>query len=333
MDASNNLFILDEQKSTVRVVSSLSMAITLYAGGGSAGLGDGGPATDAQLNYPQAIAVDSSGVLYIADTRNCRIRRVGRSGVITTYAGTGQCSNDGDGGAATSAMFLEPRAVTVDSLGSVFVADKQLCMDGCTYFVRMIDPSTGIIRHSQTALNINYLATDGSAQVYYTDDAAVRTLGMEIVAGQTTGNTGSGGDEGPATGAYLSTPTGIAFDASGNMYVADRDNHRVRLVTVDWVYPPTVRPTPSPTRSPTLWPSAAPTHWPSRAPTGHPTLAPTRGAGTPPAPTTSTTVRAVNPAPSPSSSKKATVKHSRHTHLRRSSGSVDVEVDVNVQVK
>jgi sugar lactone lactonase YvrE len=106
-------------------VSTSSGIITTVAGTGQwAYSGDGGLATSATLYYPGGVTVDASGNLYIADTSNHRIRMVSASsGIITTVAGTGQWAYSGDGGLATSATLYDPRGVTVDASGNLYIAD------------------------------------------------------------------------------------------------------------------------------------------------------------------------------------------------------------------
>jgi len=122
-DANGNLYIADTGNSTIRKVTPAG-AITTIAGNGSAGFsGDGGLATNAQLNQPSGVAVDDSGNLYISDTYNFRVRKVDSSGVISTIAGTGQGGPPGDGGLAVSAVLTYPAGLKVDAAGDLFLAD------------------------------------------------------------------------------------------------------------------------------------------------------------------------------------------------------------------
>jgi hypothetical protein len=97
--------------------------ISTVAGGGASGLGDGGPAISSQLAAPGQIAVDVAGNLYVADTRNQRVRKVSTAGIITTIAGNGVPGFSGDGGLAASSSLSVPEGVAVDASGNIFIAD------------------------------------------------------------------------------------------------------------------------------------------------------------------------------------------------------------------
>ncbi len=178
---------------TPRLAAQNAAAISTVAGTGTAGFsGDGGPAAAAQLNLPNDAAVDAAGNVYIADASNHRIRKIdAASGNISTIAGTGSTSgNLGDGGPATAARLHTPGGVAADAAGNVYIADS------IQHRIRKIDASTG---------NISTVA--GSAAI-----------------------SGPLGDGGPATSARLNIPIGVAVDAAGNIYIADRDNLRIRKV-------------------------------------------------------------------------------------------------------
>jgi uncharacterized protein (TIGR03437 family) len=177
--------------------SGQSGVITTVAGNGTAGYsGDGGPATSAALRLPNGVAVDSSGNLYIADTSNSRIRKVTAStGVITTVAGNGTGGYSGDGGSATSAELFAPSGVAVDNSGNLYIAD----------FVNM---------------DIRKVSASG----------IITTVAGGGCAASVTPNCGAG-DGGPATSAELTGPMGVAVDSSGNLYIADFGNSRIRKVT------------------------------------------------------------------------------------------------------
>jgi uncharacterized protein (TIGR03437 family) len=176
--------------------SAFGQAYTIdtVAGTGTAGFsGDGGPATSAQLDSPGGVAVDSAGTLYISDTINNRIRKVS-NGVITTLAGSGTPGYgafSGDNGPATSARLSLPADVSLDSAGNLYISDT------INNLIRMV--SNGVI--------------------------------TTVAGRETYGTYGFGGDNGPATSAYLYAPDGIALDSAGNLYIADFGNNRIRKVS------------------------------------------------------------------------------------------------------
>ncbi|MFD1143640.1 T9SS type A sorting domain-containing protein [Larkinella insperata] len=193
VDAGGNLFIADESNHRIRKVAP-NGTITTVAGNGVGGFsGDGGPATQARLQFPTGVVVDSQGNLFIADPINQRVRKVASNGVITTVAGTGTAGFRGDGGAATSAQLNNPDELAVDGKGNLYIADQ----------------------------NNNRIRKVSSAGIITT------------VAG--TGSAGFSGDGGPATQAQLHKPEAVAVDASGNLYIADALNHRVRKVAANGI--------------------------------------------------------------------------------------------------
>lgn len=194
LDSSGDLFIADNYNNRIRKVSPNGI-ITTVAGSGNPGAsgnqgfaGDGGPATAARLNYPNGVAVDASGNLFIADSSNNRIRKVSSSGIITTVAGNGTAGFSGDGGPATAAELSLPLSVAVDASGNIFIADRG------NNRIRMVSASGTIT----------------------------------TVAGS--GNYGFYGDGGPATAAWLYGASGVAVDAFGNLFIADAGNNRIREV-------------------------------------------------------------------------------------------------------
>jgi sugar lactone lactonase YvrE len=219
--------------------------IVTVAGTGSAGFaGDSGQAVSAQLYYPAGVAVDASGNIYIADTSNHRVRRVDPQGVITTVAGTGTTGFAGDGGLGAAAKLYSPAGVAVEASGNIYIADTD------NHRVRRVDPQgvittvagTGTAGYfgdmgpgSATTLNKpKGVAVDSSGNVYIadTDNHRVRqvnSLGtITTVAGN--GTAGYFGEGGPATATTLNSPAGVAVDSSGNVYITERGNHRVRQV-------------------------------------------------------------------------------------------------------
>lgn len=178
VDGSGNVFIADTLNHIIRKVTSAGV-ISIYAGNQTAGYtGDGGPAASAELNYPQGLALDAAGNLYVADTYNHRIRRIGADGVITTVAG-GTYGFGGDGGPAVKASLSYPKTVALDAAGNLYIAD---CINSR---IRMVTAS------SQTIWTIagngtfgwtgdGGLATD--AQLRFPNGVAVDSAGRVYVA-------------------------------------------------------------------------------------------------------------------------------------------------------
>ena len=288
VDASGNILIADTHNHRIRKVNA-SGIISTVAGTGTAGFsGDEGPATSAQLSFPNSVDVDASGNLFIVDNGYAgvyhRIRKVTSAGVISTVAGNG---GFGDGGAARMASLGYPTSLGMDSSGNLYIAD--------TVHSRIRKVSSLGVISSVFALSFGTsgIAVDASGNVFFsgcwdpiykaTPDGAVSTFltsydgvfcdnygyyydgqqqkgafavdasgnllvadtylnrinrvapngAVSRVAG--TGSYGFGGDGGPATAALLSYPWGLAFDAAGNLYIADTYNNRIRKITPDGV--------------------------------------------------------------------------------------------------
>ena len=194
VDGTGHVYITDLWSHSIRRVDAFTGAISTLAGTGARGYGgDGGPASEAQLSEPEAVAVDSADNVYIADSANQRIRRVdATTGTISTIAGSGHWDYGGDGSPATESHLRHPRGVAVDGAGNVYISDSG------NNRIRKVDAATGTI---------------------------------STIAG--TGARGYGGDGGPATEAHLHHPLGVAIDGAGNVYIADADNHRIRKVDAD----------------------------------------------------------------------------------------------------
>ena len=241
VDSAGSLYIADSSNSRIRKVSN--GVITTVAGNGTPGFsGDSGPATSAQLAYPQGVAVDSAGNLYIADTDNYCIRKVA-NGVITTVAGNGTPGFSGDNGPATSAQLDSPTGLAVDSAGNLYIADS--------YNLRIRKISNGVITTvagngmrgfsgdsgPATSAELAYpagVAVDSAGNLYVADpdNSCIRKISNGVIA-TVAGNgiPGFSGDNGPAASAQLYDPYGVAVDSAGNLYIADTHNQRIRKVS------------------------------------------------------------------------------------------------------
>jgi uncharacterized protein (TIGR03437 family) len=264
VDASGNLFIADNYANQIQKVSA-SGIITTFAGTGTQGFsGDGGPATSAELNQPTGIAVDTSGNLFIADTGNNRIREVSASGIVTTVAGNGTAGFSGDGGPAASAE-LQPLGVAVDASGDLFIADsgnnriREVSANGIITTVAgsgAVGPVNGPYSAnfsgdggpatSASLSSPNGVAVDASGDLFIADtyNQRIREVSANGIITTVAGNgiEGFSGDGGPASAASLNYPAGVALDVSGNLFIADSDNNRIREVLALTTAAPSINP-------------------------------------------------------------------------------------------
>lgn len=245
LDSTGNLYISDHLQRRVRRVD-LGGTITTVVGNGGYG-GDGGPADQATLSDPLGMALGPSGALYVADSRNHRIRRISSSGSISTVAGrtpdgfVGRFS--GDGGPATEAQFSFPRDVAVGVDGTLYIADslnqrvRKVAPDGIVSTIAGNgSPLSSGDGGPATSAGITFpgsVAVNATGTLYISDyNNRIRRVDTQgiitTIAG--TGAAGFAGDGGPATSALLNHPGGISLDRAGNLYIADIDNHRIRKV-------------------------------------------------------------------------------------------------------
>jgi len=249
--ASGNLYIAEFFGARIRMVNMTTGIINTVAGNGNQSYsGDGGQATNAGLQNPSAVAFDLSGNMYIADQSNNVIRMVNAAGIISTVVGKDSVGNgfagySGDGGAATLAKLNEPSGLAFDALGNMYIADQG------NNRIRMVNTSgiistfagNGTIAYSgdggpATAASIgavNGLTVDATGNLYMSDlsNSVLRVINTAGIINTVAGNATPtfGGDGGLATAASLNSPEGVAFDAAGNLYVADSYSNRIRVVS------------------------------------------------------------------------------------------------------
>lgn len=188
LDGLGNLYFSDSGNHVVRKINLTTEIVTTVAGTGTRGFsGDGGPGTSAQFDHPMALAIGPYGELFIADSRNHRVRRLSPdTGYLTTVFGNGSTGTGGDGGYGSAAELTSPEGLVVDSAGDLYVSDA------------------------------------GTDRIRKVSNFKVRTI-----AGTTAGFSG---DLGPATAAQLDGNSGLALDPSGNLFIADSANDRIRMI-------------------------------------------------------------------------------------------------------
>jgi sugar lactone lactonase YvrE len=261
VDKAGNLYIADSTNERIRKVSAQTGIMTTIAGPGTTNVfGDNGPATAAYIGFPYGMTLDSVGNLYFAAAS--RIRRIdAQTGIITTVAGTGNPGPLGDGGLATAARLDSPEDVTLDSAGNLYISDSSDAR------IRKVDAGTGII---STIAGTGVWGNTGdgglatAAEIAVTEGIVVDVSGNVYVSsfgdtirridpktGIITAYAGNGyfdfsGDGGQATMAGINGPQGLTLDASGNLYLADSGNSRVReIISASAAVKPAMTLTPS----------------------------------------------------------------------------------------
>lgn len=244
VDADGAILIADTGNTRIRRVSTTGV-ITTIAGTGTAGFsGDGGPATDAQLNFPARLAVAPSGDIVFSDVSNHRIRKISPSGAIATVAGTGTAGFSGDGGPATSAELHLPGGLAFDRGGNILIADanngrvRRVTPTGTITTIAgngVLGPSSGDGGFATAAaMSPADVATDDAGNILVADtNHRVRRIAstgiIRTLAGNGTGT--STGDGGPASAATVFLPVGIDTDRAGNVLLVELNSGAVRLIT------------------------------------------------------------------------------------------------------
>ena len=235
------LYVVDDENMTVRKVAPDGRVATVAGTAGSPGSADGAGPT-ARFSHPVGLALDASGTLYVTDADNCTVRKISPAGTVSTLAGTSGAkgTTDGLGGAA---RFNVPQGVAVDAAGTVYVADTE------NHTIRKITPAgvvstlAGTARRKGSTDGIGPaaqfdhpagLAVDASGAVYVADNGnhTIRKIApngtVSTLAGLARRH---GGTDGPGGAARFLFPTGVAVDASGNVYVADHLNTTIRKIS------------------------------------------------------------------------------------------------------
>lgn len=251
-DPAGNMVFTDTFNHCIRRVDARTGTIETIAGTGQLGYsGDGGPGRAASFNEPYGITIDRAGTVYVADRHNAAVRRIdGGTGTVTTFAGTGSAGFSGDGGPAVNAEMVEPNGLAFSRDGNrLFIADVT------DNRVRVVELSSGVI---STFAGTGEAVHDGdggqgsAAGIFGARAVAARPEddGLYILERQgsslrlvvpngniistvaSTGETGFGGDGGPAASAVFDRPKEMTVDGDGNVLIVDTENHAIRLI--DW---------------------------------------------------------------------------------------------------
>ena len=249
VDAAGNMYICEQGNQRIRKVNTTGIISTIAGNGTFGYTGDGGPATSSELSDPTGIAVDRHGNIFICDNNNHCIRKIDTNGTIHTIAGTGTPGFNGNNIAATSAQLAFPDDVAVDTMGNVFISDQG------TNTIRYVD-TNGIIHLYAGSGNSGFsgdggiatnakladprgIKVDNYGNLYIADygNNRIRMVNanhiIQTIAGS--GTPGFSGDGGSALSANMNGPSGIAIDASFNLYITDANNFRIRKVNIAYL--------------------------------------------------------------------------------------------------
>jgi sugar lactone lactonase YvrE len=243
--ASDGSFYVSDRANHVVLKVGPDGIVSRAVGTGAAGYsGDGGAGRDAALHDPAGLVLDGEGNLFISDSGNHRIRRLDKSGILTTLAGNGASGSSGDGGAAISASLDTPTALALDGQGRLYVADtaankvRRIALDGTIETVAGTGApgNSGDGGAATSAMMLRPLGVwvDGDGSLFVSDSGnnRIRRVNsdgkIETVAG--TGEPGNSGNQYEAKEAQIHEPAGLTANASGDLVFADRSNHQIRYL-------------------------------------------------------------------------------------------------------
>lgn len=239
-DRAGNLYVSDTANNTIRKITPDNTVTTIAGSVGGAPGTDDGQGSGARFNGPSHLAVDVNGVIYVADTSNHTIRKITPAGVVTTLAGAAGLRGLADG-LGNAARFNIPHGVAVDSAGNIYVGDtgneaiRKITPDGNVTtlaggFTERAGSSASPVAKFNFGCCGGGVAVDADGVVYVADRGSqtVRTVSFEGDVSTLAGSGEKGGDDGPASQATFNNPIAVAIDRSGNLFIADTDNHSIR---------------------------------------------------------------------------------------------------------
>ena len=245
VDSANNLYIADTYNYRIRKVNSGGIISTVAGNGISGYSGDGGLAKSAKISASTGVAVDTFSNLFIADSGNHCVRKVGTNNIIKTIAGNGVAGFSGDGGSGTNATLANLQNLALDAAGNLFVADignsriREIGTNGIIATMAGRELNDGDFASNATINSPNGIACDSAGNLYIADsyNNRIRKVDTNGIITTVAGNGVSSfsGDGTAATDASLNQPYDIALDVEGNLFIADSYNQRVRKVDTNGI--------------------------------------------------------------------------------------------------